>query len=125
MLKIVYDIILKFISSDGTNVDENSTSWGNYRDGVVRSNSGSIIKKAGEYTKLKTGETEYTMRKNIYDIAGNVAEITNEVLENARTARVERGGAAHYYSSFFASAMHKLPLNYEICDGFRIALFLK
>ena len=51
----------------------NSSSWGNYFDAEI-----GTIKPKDKAMPLKTGETEYTCRNNIYDLAGNYREWTTE-----------------------------------------------
>ena len=69
------------------NIDDiqtNSSSWGNYRDstGNAATNSGS---------RRKTGYSEYWKANNIYDLAGNVREWTQEKYSTG-TIRANRGG---------------------------------
>ena len=45
---------------------------------------------------IKTGNTEYTRKNNIYDLAGNLWEYTNEI-------NVDRGGG-FYHERYFISA---------------------
>ncbi len=52
-----------------------SSTWGNYRNAV-----GNAAIGAGEYTS--TGTSEYWKANNIYDLAGNYSEMTQEKREN-------------------------------------------
>lgn len=77
--------------NDTDKVDVDSSSWGNYKNiNVYNSEGTEIIKKSGTNIKLETGITTYTMKNNIYDLAGNCYEWTQEVLSVAD--RVGRGG---------------------------------
>ncbi len=71
-------------------VDSDSSSWGNYKDVSVKASDGETeIKASGTSTKLETGITTYTMANNIYDLAGNYYEWTQEA--DYASHRVFRG----------------------------------
>ena len=81
--------ISKESSEDSTemtidDIQTNSCSWGNYSDstGDAETNSGS---------KRNTGYSEYWKANNIYDLAGNVYEWTQEKYSTG-TSRASRGG---------------------------------
>ena len=104
-----------WLQNSGINVSSDSKSWGNYRAATVtgitaytrktgwndkteswQTATGAGITKPGSTTEssdymwlLKTGNTDYTKRKNIYDLAGNVWDWTNEIYSSYR---VNRGG---------------------------------
>ena len=64
-------------TSDEVNVD--SSSWGNYKNTSVKSDDGiTEIKMSGTEKILNTGRTKFTMANNIYDLAGNCWEWTQE-----------------------------------------------
>ena len=75
-----WDMICKFISEKGTTVSiTDSSTYGNYKNVRVLANNGqSTAKYAGTDQILETGQTKYTMTHNIYDIAGNYEEYTQE-----------------------------------------------
>ena len=76
-------------TSDEINTD--SSSWGNYRDTSVKAEDGTTeIKVSGTRSKLNTGETTFTMANNIYDLAGNYREWTQEACRTF--LRADRGG---------------------------------
>ena len=78
-----WDMMCKFVTQDNTYSITNSSSWGNYKTTAVLSSDGlSTIKESGMETKLNTGITTFTMAKNIYDIAGNCCEWTQEAFSN-------------------------------------------
>lgn len=96
----IWDETLRFIK-DKVNVT-NSTSWGNYSDSTFEF-SGSYYdtnewseevtnetKLKGVYWILTTGASEVNKAKNIYDLAGNLSELTIEF--NGRFNCVNRGG---------------------------------
>ena len=69
-----WDTLMKWIATEkGENYITIDTTWGNYTD-----------------SKQVTGSNETWKAKNIYDIAGNVQEITNELYDGNVVAR---GGA--------------------------------
>ena len=76
-------------------VIRDSTSWGNYYNATFQytnSSGSTATKNSGIYTRIPTGSTEYTKANNIYDLAGNVFDLTMEA--NSTAYRVLRGG--HY-----------------------------
>ena len=72
---------------------EDSTSWGNFDSSTfeyINSNGLKTTKARYEGTIVPTGNTKYTEANNIYDLAGNVIEVTME--GNGIDNRVLRGG---------------------------------
>ena len=86
-----------------TDINEDSTSWGNYFNsqfnftGKYSTDDGknftdvtiSTQKPKKDSYSLGTGVTEYTKRNNIYDLAGNCWEWTTE--SSSSSTRVDRG----------------------------------
>ena len=72
----------KIITQDDTQKD--SSSWGNYADSVgnAKTNSGNL---------QNTGTSEYWKVNNIYDLVGNISELTQERYSTG-TSWVARGG---------------------------------
>ena len=66
----------------------------NWFDMEVKDASGNTIKPAGITQRLETGRT--TAKANIYDMGGNVAEFTTELMPGTSETVVFRGG--NYYS---------------------------
>ena len=115
----------------------NSTSWGNYYDAAVTgitqysTNYGATWTDVASTTKsaniawlLKTGHSDYTKRNNIYDLAGNLYEWSNEIYSSDRVFRGcgynDHGRlrpAALRYNSGAAGTAYDL--------GFRCALYIK
>ena len=85
------------ISSGAKTVNEiitDSTSWGNYYKTSVKADDGKTeLKASGKAKELNTGKTTFTMANNIYDLAGNYNEWTQEASDTNR--RVERGGVTN------------------------------
>ena len=72
-------------------VNTDSSSWENYKGTSVKADDGTTkIKEYGTNAKLNTGKTTFTMANNIYDLAGNVSEWTQEACNTY--GRAGRGG---------------------------------
>lgn len=142
----MWDSMMKFIA--GTNDDiVTKGNWGNYMNGnvtytegkgryaTVNSNNGSMTsaftKSDGNYyLGIKTTAiSEDVKKKNLYDVAGNLMEWTQEASypNNTLESYIARGGS-------FAGSYAYFPVNYR-CNstatltntnsGFRPALFIK
>ena len=90
-----WDVTMNWLISSGAKtsneVNTDSSSWGNYKDALVTANDRTtVLKASGEEQKLNTGVTTFTMANNIYDLAGNIWEWTQEA--NLAFARAGRGG---------------------------------
>ena len=95
-----WDVTCNFIANKGDQKNIiDSSSWGNYKGTSVKADDGiTEIKASGIKKALNTGKTTFTMANNIYDIAGNCYEWTQEVgLENNR---VYRGGCYDFDGSY-------------------------
>ena len=77
-------------ASDPSKVDSDSSSWGNYSNSTGEAATGSG-------TKRPSGYNEAWQANNIYDLAGNCQEWTQEA--NNTSDRVNRGGYYNYYGS--------------------------
>jgi hypothetical protein len=93
-----WDTIVKWLESSEYNVQINSTTWGNYINATITgiteySNDAGITwtpaanKTGGVVLLLKTGNSEYTKANNIYDMAGNLSEWTNEKYNTNKVIR--------------------------------------
>ena len=120
-----WDTAINFIQNTGTEKYA-TTREGfneNWLDKEVKDSSGKIIKIANLETKLKTGQT--TAKSNIFDMGGNIFELTTEVNPNTDEKIIVRGGYCSADSC--ASGMRvdtSVNYNSDIC-GFRTTLFLK
>ncbi len=90
-----WDVTMNWLISSGAKtsdkVNKDSRSWGNYKGTSVTADDGTTeIKASGKNAKLNTGKTTFTMANNIYDLAGNCSEWTQEASESIR--RNTRGG---------------------------------
>ena len=97
-----WDVIMNWLISSGAKtsdeVNKDSSSWGNYNNTSVKADDGTTVLKAnGKDQKLNTGKTTFTMANNIYDLAGNVWEWTQEASDTVD--RASRGGNYSGYGS--------------------------
>lgn len=122
---VQWDSMLRFVVSDVNNVN-NSLRWGNYSTSELNytdANGNSYVKKNGEVRLLKTGASEDTKAKNIYDIAGNVYEWTKETSGN--NVRIVRGGSYVVNIGQLAAARYAYNCNTaNNAIGFRISFYI-
>ena len=102
------------------NVLFNSSSWGNYNN-----STGNAATNAGpENMNFTTGRSEYWKANNIYDLAGNTWEWTQETYQS--TYSVSRGG--NYYDggdNFPAGYRNRRSPDVQSDDGsFRTQLYI-
>ena len=136
----MWDETLNFVKDDAHDVT-NSTKWGNY-DNSIFSFTGAYCEKPNEtspiYTKvtntekksskqwlLTTGASEQNKAKNIYDLAGNVKEWTQE--SRSTSYRVYRGGSCVDYGNAGPASYRygNNPSYTSVAVGFRSALYIK
>ena len=86
---VQWDAVCDWLEQSGFNTDTDSSSWGNYND----SSGNADVEGAG--LVQNTGYSDYWKANNIYDLAGNYYEWTQEA--NSTTFRIGRGG--YYYNS--------------------------
>ena len=112
-----WDQVCKFINTSGDKVSlTNSTSYGNYKNSTV----------AGHGSKKVTGYSESWKANNIYDLAGNCLEWTQEA--NYANYRAYRGGSYNSFggSSPVTSRVSNLsPTDTDIYLSSRPVLYLK
>lgn len=122
---VQWDTMLRFVVSDVYNVN-NSIRWGNYSTSELEYtdiNGNVNTKKNGEVRLLKTGASEDTKAKNIYDIAGNAYEWTKESSGNG--VRIVRGGS--YVVNIGQLAAARYAYNETTANnaiGFRISFYI-
>lgn len=120
-----WDTAINFIQNNGfqnyAKAREDSYNE-NWFDKNVKDSTGKIIKAANKAERLSTGKT--TPKCNIYDMGGNVAEFTTEVMPSTSEPVVLRGG---YYHSFRpAGQRFDRSTSYASSTyGLRATLFLK
>ncbi len=146
----MWDVIMKFIAGDNTSIVTTGSTWGNYNeqtddvtfiDGQGRyatvTPSGSNIGSNDAFTKSDTvfhygirttASTEGVKKKNLYDIAGNLWEWTQEASypENALESYMLRGGSFYYaYSNTPACyRTNGTAIDTVTYFGFRPALYI-
>ena len=119
-------------------INEDSTSWGNYHNSKFNFTGKYSTKDGKDFTDvtastekpenskylLGTGVSDYTKRNNIYDLAGNCCEWTTE--SNSSDDRVDRGGK--YYNNGSSSPAYSrdgsFPTYSDFDVGFRVSLYV-
>ena len=140
----MWDTTCKWLENSGVKVDTDCKEWGNYSNAPVTGiteytvNNGLSWISVNSRTKptsgnnrsdyiwlLKTGNSEYTKRKNIYDFAGNLWEKINEVF-SSNGYMVSRSGGMNYDGSC-ASSYRSLDAGESTTNGtgFRVALYIQ
>ena len=138
MNSYAFDNILNWIQNSGEKTQQdiitNSTYWGNYSNstvtGVTKYSSDNGIywvdttsksKPNGNRWILKTGNSEYSKVKNIYDLAGNLKEWTTET----NLAKAVARGGSYYEAGNTVPAKERYSLSdtndYKI--GYRAILY--
>ena len=100
-----WDATCDFIATKGERKDiTKSITWGNYANYNTSNNytegTTGYVKDAG--TKQDTGTSEYWKANNIYDIAGNCFEWTQEA--NSTDSRAYRGGSYNFKGSYYPAS---------------------
>ena len=114
-----WDEVCSWLKTKGYDTDSNSASWGNYSDstGAAATNSGS---------KQTAGKNEAWQANNIYDLAGNCREWTQEAINTDN--RVIRGGCYNLSGSNYpvSDRYNNLfsPLYSNANDSSRPALYV-
>ena len=119
-------------------INEDSTSWGNYHNSKFNFTGKYSTKDGKDFTDvtastekpensaylLGTGITDYTKKNNIYDLAGNCAEWTTESYTSDN--RVIRGGDGYSetISSPVCSRHAETPGTYGKMYGFRASIYV-
>ena len=109
-----WDVTMNWLISSGAKtsdeVNKDSSSWGNYEGTSVKADDGTTEIKASENRNvLNTGITTFTMANNIYDLAGNCEEWTQEA-HRTYYFRAYRGGHYSVNGSY-------IPASYRGDDG--------
>ena len=96
----------------------NSCSWGNYANSTGNAATNS-------FSKQTTGKSEYWKANNIYDLAGNVVEWTQEKYSTG-TMRAVRGGIYNDNGDTYPAASRMYADASDTFDniGFRSSFYL-
>lgn len=113
-----YDTVLAWIVKAGARlieeVEDNSTSWGNYSNTENQ-----------EHVMAKTGSDEQYNTLGIYDLAGNVGEMTREMYKGQRFT-IRGGSFSENGEKYPVSLRDSVNLDTKGDEfGFRIALTLE
>ena len=98
-------------------VDVDSRSWGNYTDSTENVNTTSSVKLQ------KSGYNEEWKANNIYDLAGNSWEFTQEADMNYRSIRGGRAGASGIFSA--SARLYQDPYRENSVISCRVALYIR
>ena len=91
VLLVIHGIIIGIIQIEQQKNIKDSSAWGNYYATSVKADDGTTELKASvTRAMLNTGKTTFTMANNIYDLAGNYREWTQEACRTF--LRADRGG---------------------------------
>ena len=106
-----WDTTMNWLISSGAKtsdeVNKDSSSWGNYNNTSVKADDGTTeLKASGKEQKLNTGVTTFTMANNIYDLAGNCWEWTQEAYDTYH--RAGRGGLYNFNGSYSPASFRNL-----------------
>jgi len=123
---INFDTTLQWLIYTGEKIEldmgEDSKNWGNFRNSALKGALGSSV-------IANTGEISAAQANNIYDLAGNIQELTQEKvnIDNLRVNGVVRGGGyTHETHINNASIRNNNSMTAENnATGFRIYMYIK
>ncbi|MDD2376038.1 MAG: hypothetical protein PHD15_00035 [Clostridia bacterium] len=113
---IQWDTVMKWIQNLEMSVLD-STTWGNHINSIAPANV------SGYSSSQVAGFSEYWKTKNIYDLAGNLWEWTNEIYSDERVIR--SGGCSGNGITFSVSSRSSYaPGSIDIDLSFRVVLYI-
>ena len=119
-----WDRSLNWIIETGKRTEEeilfDSRNWGNYNNSIGNATTDSGTSNMN----YKTGRSEYWKTNNIYDLAGNIFEFTQETYQ--ATNSVRRGGAYNHDGSVAPPGHRGIinPGNQSNDHSFRVQLYI-
>jgi len=114
-----WDTLVKWIEESGVNVRNDSSEYGNYFDTNLTGVKNENVKKL-----LNTGTTEETTLKNIYDLAGNLWELTQETRDGLSVVRGGCCSSSGKIATISYRSVYDGDLDFSLC-GARIFLYMK
>ena len=121
-----WDVTCKWLSEHGYDIND-SSSWGNYSNYNTANNyaEGSEKYEARAGEKQNTGSSENWKANNIYNLAGNCYEWTQEV--NSTYYRARRGGDYRRYGSDYPASRRSYfdPAYSDVSVACRASLYIK
>ena len=136
----MWETTMQWLEKANINVTSDSTSWGNYNNAPVTGITEYSTDYGATWTPktdnnakgtstswlLKTGHTDYTSRKNIYDLAGNLWEWTNAKYNSSSFDYVRRGGSYNNGGTSVPAAYRSHSSGTGGNNiGFRVGLFVQ
>jgi type II secretory pathway pseudopilin PulG len=144
----MWDMMMKFMSTSSNYSDLKSSNWGNYNNNTsvtytagrgryltVNSSNGStsnaaVSDNSYHYGIRTTASSEGVKRKNLYDVAGNQWEWTQESVyvtnDSNLIYNLRGGGFNNVYADYpVCYRGYRRAANTNTNDGFRPALFIK
>ena len=125
-----WDMAINFIQTNTIFTNYATSRIGtneNWSDREVKDEKGTTIKESDTQVRLSTGLT--TAKANLYDMGGNVAEYTTELMPGTSETVVFRGGGFMGARSWEVSPSgyrwDSNAGNFNNWRGFRVTLFLK
>ena len=119
-----WDTAINFIEDNGTK--DYATTRDNFNENwktkEVKDINNKVIKPVDIAQRLETGKT--TAKCNIFDMGGNVAEFTTEVIPGIGKSVVLRAGGYNYYGPA-GLRVHRYTTSTGSYIGLRVTLFLK
>ena len=117
-----WDVTCKWLEEHNYDIN-NSSAWGNYYDSVSPANGGNYEQN----NKKNTGSNENWKANNIYDLAGNCREWTQEA--DSTGSRASRGGNYNnngsYYPASYRIDLYDPDYSSSVNIASRASLYIK
>ena len=113
---VQWDAVCSWLSQNEYNTDSDSSSWGNYSDSL----GDAAVEGTG--SPQNTGYSEYWKANNIYDLAGNYMEWTQEAV--GLNGRITRGGYYNLSDSYASHISYDDPYTPSSVNTSRATLYI-